>query len=168
MYGKCSSFADACNAFYELGQRDVVSWYTMLAVHIEHGLPAKTLELYVQMLDEEVSPDNRTFVSLLQACGMIGRREQAVVVEGQSVKLKSLPPSRAVHAEAQKRSYSSNAFLTRTLIWVYGKCGSMLDAQIVFERLCHQDVVSWNPMPTAFVDSNLAERAVQLYEVTRR
>lgn len=163
MYGKCGKFAGAWSVFNQLCNRRTVSWNVMLAVHVEHGQAKECLQLYSQMLEEGVLQDRRTFVSTLQACGMLAEKEVEVVVDGNTLKVESLSWVKAVHANVHSYGFSTDVFVGTTLISVYGKCGSTVDAWHVFNALPERNVVSFNAMLVAFVEQDQAEQALQLY-----
>lgn len=164
VYGKCGSVLDAQNIFDGVFKRDVVSWNSILAACAQQGFADHTFELYGQMMEEGMSPDDRTFVSTLQACGTLADNEERTYIDGQATKVQSIQKGRAVHAKAWSTRYKTDLFVSNSLICMYGKCGSIADAEIVFDCLPHRDIVSWNAMLGAYVQQGKAEEAVKLYE----
>lgn len=163
-YGKCGSMKDAENVLSGLSEHDVVPWNAMLVAYLETGQPAKTLCVYEQMLHNGITPNDRSFVSVLQACGALAEEEEDVVVDGEFLKVMSLERGKAVHGEAHKQGFDLDMFVGNTLVSMFGKCGSLTDAQGVFERLSKQDVVSWNVMLEAYAQRGEEEKALQLYD----
>lgn len=163
MYGKCGSLANAQKVFDGLSQRNVVSWTAMLAAYAQHGEAQKALAMYEQMQAEGVSPNDRTLVSALQACGILAEEEDSIM-DGLYMKMGSLGRAKALHLDARRKGYDSDVFVGSTLISVYGKCGSTVDAQQVFEALPRRNVVSWNALIAAYAQLNEAEKAFELYE----
>lgn len=163
MYGKCRSIADAWNVFINMDERDIVSWNAMLETYVSHGLGNKTLQLYEEMLQEGWSPDERTFVSVIQACSILAEMEVGVLLDGQAVKVKCLETGKAFHADAQRKGYASQSFLVTALITMYGKCGDIVNARNVFEMLPQRNVVVWTAMLAAYVEQDKAEEALHLF-----
>lgn len=163
MYGRCGSIADAQDVFYRLPQRNVVSWTVMLAAYFQQGQSERTLELYDQMQKEGVSPNKVTFLNVLQACGMLAEKDDAIRT-GYIKDSKPLKKGRAVHADIRSKGYDSDLVVGNTLVSMYGKCGSIVDAQSVFDGLPDKDVVSWNAMLAAYVHEGESEKALQLYK----
>lgn len=157
---------DAQIVFRGSSQLGVVSRTTMLMAYAQQGQPEKALQLYVEMSEEGVALDKLTIMRVIQACGMLAGKEETVMVDGRATKVKALGKGRAVHAYARNRGYKADGFLGHTLISMYGKCESILDAQHVFDELSRRDVVSWTGLIAAYASSQqgLPEKAIQLYE----
>ncbi|KAK9107713.1 hypothetical protein Syun_023724 [Stephania yunnanensis] len=72
MHAKCGNIKKACQIFYEIEKKTLVSWSTIiqgLAMH-GHGLPALTL--FYQMQREGFEPDDILFLGVLSACNHAG------------------------------------------------------------------------------------------------
>jgi len=128
MYAKCGSIADARSVFNKLLSHDVVLWNAMILGHVKCGQGHKALELFQQMQQEGAWPDRMTFVAMLNA--------RASVV--------SLDEGRCAHEQIIDSSCESDDFVRSSLVDMYAKCGSMEDAQRVFNRMSSQNVVTWN------------------------
>ncbi|XP_038883286.1 pentatricopeptide repeat-containing protein At4g35130, chloroplastic-like [Benincasa hispida] len=72
MYGRCGSIASARKCFDLILTKDVVVWTSMIDVYGAHGLGIDALNLFHQMMSEEVAPNSVTFLSLLSACSHSG------------------------------------------------------------------------------------------------
>ncbi|XP_028796021.1 pentatricopeptide repeat-containing protein At5g04780, mitochondrial-like [Neltuma alba] len=72
MYAKCGSIEDANRVFSEIPQRGIVSWSAMIGGLAQHGHGKEALQLFSQMLEEGVSPNQITLVSVLCACNHAG------------------------------------------------------------------------------------------------
>lgn len=163
LYGKCGSVEDAEDAFQRLSDLDIVSWNAMLAGYAQQELAAQGLRLYEEMLQHGVIPDDRTFVSALQACAVLAEDESLVQVNGQGLRLKSWQKGKAIHALVCQENYESDVFLGSALVSVYGKSGSVSDAQDVFDRLAKRDTPVWNAILAAYVLQGKGDQALQLY-----
>lgn len=163
MYGKCQRIEDAEGVFDRCAQRSLVLWNAMLAVYAHRGDAEKALDLYDRMREEGISPNDRTFVSAFQACGDLAEKEEKTFEAGRGTKAASLRKGKSIHGEAQHRGYTSDVFVGSALISMYGKCGSILDAQHVFDGLLHRNVVSWNAMIAACAHEGRMDEALRLY-----
>jgi pentatricopeptide repeat protein len=130
MYVKCGSMNDAWNVFNKMPSRSVVSWTAMILGHVKCGQGQRALDLFQQMQKEGVVPDSVTFVGVLNACASV-----AALGEG-----------RHVHEQIIQSGFESDAFVSSSLIDMYAKCGSMEDAQRVFNKMPVRNAVSWTAM----------------------
>jgi pentatricopeptide repeat protein len=128
MYAKCGSIEDAWRVFNKMPSRDVVTWTTMMLGHLKCGQGQEALELFQQMQKEGVQPNSVTFVGALNACASVAALEEG----------------RCAHEWILQSEWHSNIFVGNSLVDMYGKCGSMEDAQRVFNNMPLHDVVSWN------------------------
>ncbi|XP_010521175.1 PREDICTED: pentatricopeptide repeat-containing protein At4g33990 [Tarenaya hassleriana] len=76
MYGKCGQLDDALSLFYEIPRFSSVPWNAIISCLGGHGHGRKAMMLFREMLDEGVSPDHLTFISLLSACSHSGLIEE--------------------------------------------------------------------------------------------
>ncbi|XP_057838578.2 putative pentatricopeptide repeat-containing protein At3g13770, mitochondrial [Cryptomeria japonica] len=67
-----------------------------------------------------------------------------------------------------RRGFMSETFLFNTLITIYGKCGSLLDAHEVFDEMPELNVISWTAMISACASSEEAETALGLFSQMQR
>eukprot|EP00253_Pinus_taeda_P001118 PITA_01118 len=72
MYAKCGSLEDAYRVFIKMPQRDVISWTAMLVAYATHGCGKEALELFEQMQQSHINPNETTFIGILSACGHAG------------------------------------------------------------------------------------------------
>ncbi|KAI5070799.1 hypothetical protein GOP47_0015142 [Adiantum capillus-veneris] len=164
MYGKCGDVAEAENVFANLVHRNVVTWNVMLSVYVDHGQIQKALRCFSSMKQEGVSPEEATFVITLQACSMLGEKEEAVLIDGQTRKMEALMIGKALHDELKRKGFQSHPFIGSSLVNMYGKCGGIKEAESVFCGLTKRDVVSWTAMLAAYVVQGQGEIVLELYK----
>ncbi|MCO5588997.1 hypothetical protein L7F22_042961 [Adiantum nelumboides] len=162
-YSKCGFVVESQGVFCDLPERNVVTWNTLLSVFVEHGRGEKALRLYRQMQEEGVTPDERTFVNAVQACCIHSDKEEAFKAGRVPQKLMCLDIGQGLHADATKMGFASNVFLGNTLVALYGKCGSLLEAENVLAGLSQRDIVSWTAMLSGYVEQGKAVDALLLY-----
>eukprot|EP00250_Pteridium_aquilinum_P012898 c21013_g1_i1 orf=803-3535(+) len=164
MYGKCGNILAAENVFFGFAQKNVALWNAMLSAYVDQSAPENTLRLYISMLEQGQSPEERSFVVALQACSLLAEEEEAVFVEESLVKAKSLRIGEALHTDAKKQNFDSNLYVSSALLNMYGKCGDLITANKVFEGLSQRSIVSWNAMLSAYVEQGQVNNALQLYQ----
>ncbi|XVF08003.1 hypothetical protein REPUB_Repub06bG0187800 [Reevesia pubescens] len=80
MYCKCGSIEDALFIFKKIaGNKDIVSWNSMIAGYAQHGLAMEAIDLFEKMEEEKIKPDAITFLGVLSSCRHAGLVEQGRV-----------------------------------------------------------------------------------------
>lgn len=77
--------------------------------------------------------------------------------------LKSLEHGRRVHAHLSKSNSQPDVVLYNHIINMYGKCGSLMDARQVFDRMHERNVVSWTSMISGYSQNSREGEAVDMY-----
>ncbi|KAI4366978.1 hypothetical protein MLD38_022768 [Melastoma candidum] len=77
MYSKCGSLPDANQVFLEMKSRSLATWNSMITSLGVHGRAGEALALFGQLLKLNVSPDEITFVGVLNACLHLNQLERA-------------------------------------------------------------------------------------------
>lgn len=77
MYAKCGDMDLARDVFDEIPNKSVVSWNSMIMGYGMHGYGQKALEMFLEMENRGVVPNDATFVCILSACAHAG-----MVLEG--------------------------------------------------------------------------------------
>ncbi|PIA30753.1 hypothetical protein AQUCO_05400093v1 [Aquilegia coerulea] len=72
MYLKCGSLYIGQRIFDQMGKKDIVSWNSMIAGYTINGYGKEAVELFRDMIQNGVSPNIITFVSVLGACSHAG------------------------------------------------------------------------------------------------
>ncbi|KAK3003299.1 hypothetical protein RJ639_018523, partial [Escallonia herrerae] len=77
---------------------------------------------------------------------------------------KALSQGQQVHAHFLKSAAAyDEVFLSTKLVFVYGKCGSVLDAEKVFYEISERTIFTWNAMIGAYVTNGEPFRALELF-----
>jgi pentatricopeptide repeat protein len=148
MYAKCRSLEEAQRVFNRMPRHNVVSWNAMILGHVKSQQAQQALELYKRMQSEVVQPDSVTFVGVLNACASVMALEEG----------------RLAHEQIIQSNCESNVFVVSSLVDMYTKCGSLEDAQKVFNRTPRHNVVSWNAMILGHVKCGQGQEALELYQ----
>ncbi|XP_059664323.1 pentatricopeptide repeat-containing protein DOT4, chloroplastic [Cornus florida] len=146
-YFKCRRIESARKLFDELGDRDVISWNSMISGYVANGLPEKGVEIFKEMLSLGISVDLATMVSVLAAC----------------VNLGTLLLGRALHTHGIKGGFNKKIMFNNTLLDMYAKCGDMDGAIRVFENMEERSVVSWTSVIAGYVRGGLSEKAIEIF-----
>eukprot|EP00250_Pteridium_aquilinum_P018814 c24213_g15_i2 orf=637-2466(+) len=105
-YAQSGLLLEAWDVLEELPSRDVVSWNSMIAGLIEHGVAEEALTCLSDMQMDFLFPDAVTLMSSLKACACIGN-----IIRGQEL-----------HAEIAKGGYDTDIYVGNSLVDMYAKC----------------------------------------------
>ncbi|MCO5556799.1 hypothetical protein L7F22_010352 [Adiantum nelumboides] len=161
-YANCSPLADLENLFYNLYERDVTNWNRIIQGHAHHGLIERACSCLEHMCMEGVLPDVVSWNSLVLGFTEAGRSVKSMELF-LLMQAHSLPPDRVMLVstlkacgdlaalEFGKRIHAQSCQLMdyklcNTLIDMYGKCGSMSFAQVVFDAMTSKNLVTWNAL----------------------
>lgn len=148
VYAKCGNMLEANEAFQSLQERDVVIWTAMISGYARQEQGEMALELYVQMQQSGIEPDNATFLCILKACSSIG----------------ALGICNMVHHDLCRRGAKLSVEVATALVRAYGKCGNMVAAQQIFDTLPHHDLVSWNTLLSAYAQQGDCKATLSRFE----
>lgn len=138
MYIKCGYLEDACRVFSSLPKRSVVTWNILLKGFTETGHGNKTLELFLLMQEDGLKPDTVTLLCTIKACSSIAALQQGHLI----------------HTRSTKWGLDMDLSVGNSLINMYSSCGSMSEAQGVFDELPMQDGVSWSALMAGYAQHN--------------
>lgn len=127
-YVKCGSIVDACHIFDNMSERNVVSRNMMILGYVKHKEGVSALELYAQMHQEDIQPNDETFIAALRACINMSELERETRLPGEYFKTGYLQKGRAIHSDAVEGGFESDASVGTTLVHMYVKWGNMDDA----------------------------------------
>jgi pentatricopeptide repeat protein len=152
MYAKCGSMEDAHRIFDSMPQRNVVSWTAMISGYAQQNHSKAAIEVFSQMQREGVKPDRVTFISILDACA----------------NLAALQKGKSIHAQILKAGLDSDNGVEIALVNMYAKCGSLVHADQVFDKMLQRDVVVWTVMIVGYAQHGRGKEAIQLFEWMKR
>ncbi|XP_077217260.1 tetratricopeptide repeat (TPR)-like superfamily protein [Tasmannia lanceolata] len=146
LYSKCGELDNAYLVFDKMPVRNTVSWTAIIVGFAQHCQVEMCLELFYQMRLSALKPNDFTFASVLSVCMGSG----------------SLGPGRSAHSQTIRMGFNSYIHVANALISMYAKCGSIQEANFVFERMPDKDLISWNSMIAGYAQHGLAEQAINL------
>ncbi|KAM0903397.1 hypothetical protein ACQ4PT_018633 [Festuca glaucescens] len=72
MYSRCGYLEDACRAFDEMKDHNVISWTSIISGLAKHGYAKRALLLFDNMILAGVKPNDVTYIAVLSACSHVG------------------------------------------------------------------------------------------------
>ncbi|GMY13362.1 pentatricopeptide repeat-containing protein At4g21065 [Fagus crenata] len=152
MYAACGHAESAHKMFDLMLDRDLVAWNSVINGFALNGMPNEALTLFREMGLGGVQPDGFTMVSLLSACAELG----------------ALALGRRAHAYILKIGLSANMHVNNALLDLYAKCGSIREAQKVFDEMEDKNVVSWTSLIVGLAVNGFGKEALQLFKELER
>lgn len=147
MYAKCGNMEKACRIFDEMQEKDIVSWSTMIQGYVLNGLAKEGVDLFLQMLKEDIKPDCYALVGMFSACARLGALELGDWASNL----------------INRNEILSVPFLGTALIDMYAKCGDMFKAWEVFKEMRDKDLVVWNAAISGLAINGLVVAAFALF-----
>ncbi|KAF8397443.1 hypothetical protein HHK36_016360 [Tetracentron sinense] len=148
LYSGFGEISDAEKQFKEMGRiASDVSWNALIAGFVRNEKTKEAMEAFHTMLRDDIACNEFTYSIILKACSS----------------LPSLSSCEQIHSRIIKAKCESNIHIGSSLIEVYAKCGSLEDAEHVFNRLSAPDVVSWNTMIKAYSQHGCPRKAISLF-----
>ncbi|OEL34137.1 Pentatricopeptide repeat-containing protein [Dichanthelium oligosanthes] len=143
-YSRSSEFDMAKTVFDNLQCKNVVDWCSMMQLHIRDGRPEDALQVFDDMLSEEVVDPYEFALSIaLGACG-------------------SIALGRQLHSLIIKRDLTTDLRVSNALISMYGRSGLVEELEIVFNMIGNPDLVSWTAASSAYFQNGYGERAIAM------
>ncbi|XP_058756638.1 pentatricopeptide repeat-containing protein At4g13650-like [Vicia villosa] len=78
LYAKCGCIDDAERHFFEMPDKNEVSWNAMITGYSQHGCGFEALSLFEDMKQLDVLPNHVTFVGVLSACSHVGLVDEGI------------------------------------------------------------------------------------------
>lgn len=154
MYMDSQRIAEGNILFSELSNlKSAVLWTALISGHTQNECSDEAINLYRKMRDNNILPDQATFVTVLRACAL----------------LSSLQDGKEIHSLVFHTGFDLDELTSSALVDMYAKCGDVKSAAKVFEELAiKRDVISWNSMIVGFAKNGYAECALKVFdEMTR-
>ncbi|KAE8710925.1 Pentatricopeptide repeat-containing protein [Hibiscus syriacus] len=137
MYGKCKCVSEALKIFKMMDNRDIFSWNSILFVHEQCGDHDETLRLFRAMLRGGIRPDLITLTTVLPACTHLA----ALIYD------------------------INDVLINNGIMDMYAKCGTMREAHLVFDKMSHKDVASWNILIMGYGVHGCGREALDMFSL---
>eukprot|EP01018_Ginkgo_biloba_P031701 Gb_03137 [translate_table: standard] len=152
MYAKCGNVVDARTVFDQIIEQNVISCSAMVTGYALNGHGEEALKLFCKLHEVGMESNRFTFASVLRACSTLADLKQG----------------HQVHLHIIKTGFESDICVGSALVDMYAKCGSVVDARRVFDKIPEQDNVSWTAMIAGYAHHGLGKEALQFFEQMKR
>lgn len=150
MYVKCRNVEEARLIFDHVTNKDVISWNTLIGGYSRNNFPNESFSLFSDML-LQFRPNAVTMTCILPAAASIS----------------SLERGREIHAYALRRGFLEDSYASNALVDMYVKCGALLVARVLFDRLTKKNLISWTIMIAGYGMHGFGKHAIALFEQMR-
>lgn len=147
-YGACKKVRDARKVFDEMPERTLVSWNSVITASSKF---VDAAELYFQIGDSGFEPDETTFVIMLSACADAG----------------NLIFGKCLHSKVVQVGMVMNCQLGTAIVDMYGKCGAVDNAALVFGMMKEKNVWTWSAMILGLAQHGFAHRALDIFHLMK-
>ncbi|MCO5554864.1 hypothetical protein L7F22_008400 [Adiantum nelumboides] len=147
MYGKCRSPHDAKCVFDQVNEPSVSTWNAMISMYLQSGSHEDALDLFTKMQHLNYKPNAITLVCALDACACLANLQ-----EGQKI-----------NDLVAESIYKDDVMVNTALIRMFGNCGDVKNAEVIFQRATEKDVILWSSMVAACAHTGCDEKALDLF-----
>ncbi|KAF7807031.1 pentatricopeptide repeat-containing protein [Senna tora] len=149
MYAKCNHVDLSYKVFTKTSKQRTIPWNALLSGFIHNSLAREAIELFKQMLVEEIQPNDATLNSLLPAYAILADLQQAMNIHGYLV----------------RSGFLYRLEVASILVDIYSKCGSLGYAHQIFDTIPqkNKDIIIWSALISAYGKHGHGEMAVSLF-----
>jgi len=147
MYAKCGNLTSARRIFDLIIEKSMLSWTSMIAGYVHLGHPGEALDLFRRMIRTDIRPNGATLATVVSACADLG----------------SLSIGQEIEEYIFLNGLESDQQVQTSLIHMYSKCGSIVKAREVFERVTDKDLTVWTSMINSYAIHGMGNEAISLF-----
>nr|CAB3492240.1 unnamed protein product [Digitaria exilis] len=130
LYGSRGLVSDARRLFWEMQERNIVSWTALMVALSSNGYLEEALAAYRRMRREGVTCNANAFATVASLCGSL--EDEAAGLQ--------------VAAHVVVSGLQTHVSVANSLITMFGNLGRVQAAERLFDRMEERDRISWNAM----------------------
>ncbi|KAK2430326.1 pentatricopeptide repeat-containing protein [Trifolium repens] len=148
MYAKCGCLDEARKVFDEMLVRNLFTWSAMIGACSRTESWGEVVELFYEMMEYGVLPDEFLLLKVLRACG----------------KCRDLETGKLIHSLVIRCGMCYSKHLCISIMAVYAKCGEMDSAKAIFDCIDKRNCIAWTAMITGFCRNGEIEQAQKYFD----
>ncbi|XP_021905761.1 pentatricopeptide repeat-containing protein At5g61800 [Carica papaya] len=138
----------ALSVFTSIPNPSTFCYNAIIRLHIILSSPFPALRFFSHMRRISLPPDFHTFPFAFKACAQT----------------RALSVAEMLHCQAFKFGFTSDLFVSNSLLRAYSISGNVKQAYTVFDESSHRDVVTYNSLIDSFVKAGEIIRARELFD----
>ncbi|KAH7440240.1 hypothetical protein KP509_04G097800 [Ceratopteris richardii] len=152
LFASHGALLEANLVFSQVSAACVAVWEAIIEAHCLLSQTDILISLYFKMKEEDLLPSKRIVLCTLQAC----TRDHKLVY------------GRIIDDQAIRTGRNSDVAVGSCLINMYAKCGSIAEAQKVFDILPFRNVVIWNVLLASYARADDSVTVLSLFDKMER
>ncbi|XP_024005422.1 pentatricopeptide repeat-containing protein At4g32430, mitochondrial [Eutrema salsugineum] len=141
-YWKCGVVEAAKSVFYQMSERNVISWTTMISANKDAAV-----SIFHEMRLDGVVPNEVTFVGLINAVKCYEQIKKGLKIHGICI----------------KTGFVSKVSIGNSFITMYAKFEALEDARKAFDEIKIQEIISWNAMISGYAQNGFSHEALKMF-----
>ncbi|XP_015615229.1 pentatricopeptide repeat-containing protein At3g24000, mitochondrial [Oryza sativa Japonica Group] len=151
LYGSRGIVSDAQRLFWEMPERNVVSWTALMVALSSNGYLEEALRAYRQMRRDGVPCNANAFATVVSLCGS----------------LENEVPGLQVASQVIVSGLQNQVSVANSLITMFGNLGRVHDAEKLFDRMEEHDTISWNAMISMYSHQGICSKCFLVFSDMR-
>ncbi|KAF8411715.1 hypothetical protein HHK36_004273 [Tetracentron sinense] len=184
MYSKCGDVFNAQQVFDGMGNRNTVSWNSLITCYEQNGPANEALEIFPRMMGCGIEPDEVTLASVVSACASLSAIKEGVQIHACVMKSDKFRDDLVLgnalvdmYAKCNRiqaarwvfdRMPIRNVVSETSLVSGYAKAASVKAARLMFTKMVERNVVSWNALIAGYAQNGENEEALILFCLLKR
>ncbi|KAI6687098.1 hypothetical protein NL676_023926 [Syzygium grande] len=139
---------ESIKLFEMMPVKDDIAWTAMISGFVKNSEFEEAFHWYIQMLQKAIKPNPLTLSSVLSASAGSATLNHGV----------------QIHAHVVKMVLEFVLSTQNSLISMYSKCGSVLDAYRIFTETTDPNIISYNSIITGLAQNGFGTEALRLFK----
>ncbi|KAJ7966806.1 Pentatricopeptide repeat-containing protein [Quillaja saponaria] len=148
MYAKCGYLDDARKMFDEMRERNLFTWSAMIGACSRDKRWREVVDLFFNMMEAGVFPDDFLLPKILQACGNCGDFEAG----------------KLIHSLLIRCGMNCSLRINNSILTMYAKGGKLDMAKRLFDNMDKRDRVTWNAIISGYCQKGEIELARKYFD----
>ncbi|KAL4572455.1 hypothetical protein LXL04_019232 [Taraxacum kok-saghyz] len=146
-YGKCSDVKASEFLFTCIQNPNTASYNALISVYNMNNKIKNSMVVFQEMICGKVLVDCITMVAIFQSCGQMG-----LLKEGNMI-----------HKFSLVNGFCSYLIVGNALIDMYMRCGCIKSAELFFNSMCVENIVTWNTMIYGYMKAGCLSMALRFF-----